>query len=300
MDADRVEREQGLASLASVQHGVVSRRQLEAVGLRRGAIARRVESGRLHRLHHGVYALGHPVLTVRGHWLAAVLACGDGAVLSHASAAAAWDLRRSDASLIDVIVPVAGGRKRRGIRIHRRPDLARQDTTTLDGIPITTPTRTLIDLAPRLTHGALKRTLAQTEARRLLDDAQIADAFARRSTRSGAKRLQQALQDPTITRSELEDRFLALLDRERLPRPLVNHHVLHHEVDFVWPTHRLIVETDGREHHGTAEAFEHDRRRDVELTIAGYRVVRFTHRQVTEHAATTAAELHALLSRSRA
>lgn len=287
-----------VVSLATSQHGVVARRQLSRAGLSDSAIALAVRRGRLLRLHQGVYAVGHRALTAQGWWMAAVLACGDGAVLSHATAGAAWDLRSSNTALIHVIVPTAGGRARhRGLRIHRRPDLRSDETTHLGAIPITTPARTLLDLAARLPRPALERALERAEAQRIVDHADLTTLLLRRRSQPGARKLAslEITDEPALTRSELEDRFLELLPRHDLPRPLTNHRVLDYEVDFVWPERRLIVETDGHRHHGTRQAFERDRRRDARLQRAGYAVLRFTYRQVIEAPEETVATVRELL-----
>jgi predicted transcriptional regulator of viral defense system len=161
--------DQSIAALASRQYGVVARRQLRALGLSDGAIAHRAASGRLHRVHHGVYAVGHAVLVARGHWMAAVLGCAPGAVLSHAAAGALWGLRRSATTVIDVTVPGSGGRHRKqGIRIHRARSLDGR-TATEAGIPVTTPERTILDLAATLPRRPLERVLDQAENLRLTD-----------------------------------------------------------------------------------------------------------------------------------
>jgi predicted transcriptional regulator of viral defense system len=169
--------ERAIAALATRQHGVVSRAQLRALGLSDGAITARARRGVLHRVHHRVYAVGHTVLAVRGHWMAATLACGPGAALSHASAAALWELRASAARIVDVTVPGAGSRTRRGLRIHRARDLT-GETTTHDGIPVTTPARTILDLAATLQRRPLERLLDQAENTRLTHVAAL-DALAR-------------------------------------------------------------------------------------------------------------------------
>jgi hypothetical protein len=171
MDAMRpnfVERpvDRAIARLAGVQHGVVSTRQLAELGVSPRAVSHRCAAGRLHRIHHGVYAVGHPVVSRHGRWLAAVLACGPDAALSHASAAALWELRATAATRIDVSVPGAGGRSRPGLRIHRRPAL---QTTTKDGIPVTTVAWTLFDLAATMPRRALERAMDGAEVQHLLD-----------------------------------------------------------------------------------------------------------------------------------
>jgi hypothetical protein len=270
-----------LADLAARQHGVVSRGQLLELGLDRGTIERRVRSGRLHRLYRGVFVVGHTLVPVDGRYLAAVLACGPQAALSVRSAAALWGIRPSAAARIDVTVShTSGVRSTRSIVVHRsrRP----VDTTTRDGIPVTTPGQTLADLATALPRRALEKAAEQAEALRL--DVRIPAGHP------GAKRLAEATaHDLTATtRSPLEDAFLELCDAHGIPRPLVNAVVEGFEVDFCWPADRLIVETDGYQHHGTRAAFERDRARDARLTARGWRVLRFTSAQVRRDAASTA------------
>jgi hypothetical protein len=265
--------EHGLADLAAQQFGVVSRGQLHALGFTNGAIQRNVAAGRLHRRHRGVYSVGHTLISRHGAYLAAVLACGPGAVLSYRSAAALWGLRPSDASRIDVTVPhTCGVRTSAAIVVHRsrRPVKA----TTHDGIPVTTPGQTLADLATALPRRALEKVAEAAEANRLHVEVDAAHP--------GAKRLDEVLAAhdlDTTTRSGLEDALLALCDAHGIPRPLVNARVAGFEVDFCWSDERLIVETDGR-HHQTRAAFERDRARDALLTALGWRVMRFTARQV--------------------
>jgi very-short-patch-repair endonuclease len=286
-----------IAALAGRQHGVVTRAQLRALGLSDDAVDKRAERGRLHRLHRGVYAVGHTVLGARGRWMAAVLAAGPGAVLSHAAAGALWELRPSAAARTDVTVPGSGGRRKRpGLRIHRARDVSGQ-TTTHHGIPVTTPARTILDLAATLERRRLEILLDRAENARLTDVASL-DALARAHTgHRGASRLREALNThtpgTTITRSELEERFLALCRDAGLSTPRVNHHVAGLEVDFLFEAARLVVETDGYRHHRTRDQFERDRDRDAALTRAGYRTLRFTHRQLTTAPRDVAATLEA-------
>jgi predicted transcriptional regulator of viral defense system len=271
-------RDERLAKLATAQQGVISVGQLYMLGFDRDAVARRVRSGRLHRIHRGVYAVGHTVLNRNARYLAAVLAAGDGAVLSHRSAAVLWNIHRSNAAKIDVTVPrICGFRSTPTIAVHR-PRLPPAQTTHA-GIPVTTPGRTLQDLATGVPRRTLEKAAEMAEALRLhveLDP-----------HHPGAARLDAVLEQHDLdhtTRSPLEDDFLVLCDRHGIPRPLVNTYVEGFEVDFVWPEARLIVETDSRTWHGTAEAFERDRARDARLTVAGWRVVRFTRRRVRAEA----------------
>ena len=277
----------------------MSTAQLLAAGIGHGAIEHRVRRGRLHRRHRGVYAVGTPHLTPRGHLWGAVLACGGpgSAVLSHKSAAAVWDLLPSPARFD--VTTLGNSRSTKAIRVHRSTTLIPDDITHHDGLPVTTVARTLIDLATTLTPHRLERVVHRAEHLRLLDTYSLNAQFARATGRR-TKPLRQALQtleahDPDVTRSTLEERLLALIAEAGLPRPQTNVMVGGHEVDFFWPEHRLIVETDGAATHATPTAFEDDRKRDAELTILGYRVVRFTRRQVAEHPRATLATLVLLL-----
>ena len=228
-----------IASLAGGQHGVVARWQLLRLGLSEGAIDRRLAAGRLHRLHRGVFAVGHTALRAEGRWMAAVLALGGDAVLSHATAAAAWDLRPLISGAIHVTVPGTAGRKRRaGIRLHRSRTLTPHETTTHRGIPVTTPRRTIIDLARTLEGRPLEHVARPRRQRRLID-------FAELRNRPIPPSLQAVLSlytaGSTVTRSEMEERFLALCDHHGIPRPKVNTRIEGEEVDFVWrdaTTHR--------------------------------------------------------------
>jgi very-short-patch-repair endonuclease len=286
-----------ISDLAGRQYGVLSRAQLKDLGLGPDAIKHRIRAGGLHVLHRGVYAVGHTVLDAHGRWLAAVLACGPGAALSHASAAALWELRVIESARIHVTVPRAGGRGAlKAIAVHRtrRPI----ESTIHRGIPVTTPMRTLADLADTATNRVLERAVEQAEVLRLLDVRAIhalAEAHPGRRGPARLRALMRGYEPAAFTRSDLEDAFLALCRRHHLPRPAVNRRVQGMEVDFSWPAHRLVAEVDGFRYHGTRAAFERDRVRDATLTAAGWRVVRFTDRQVRRAAAATAQLLEALL-----
>jgi very-short-patch-repair endonuclease len=229
-----------------------------------------------------VYAVGHTALTLKGRLLAAVLACGPGAVLSHHSAAELWELRRSHGARIHVTVPAASGRRpTNGLAIHRtrRPI----ESTTRDGIPVTTPMRTLADLADTLPQRQLEKALEQAHALKLLDVAAIDALHA--PGRRGPARLKALVRqhdiEHTHTRSELEDAVLALCDRYGIPRPRTNVLIEGYEVDFAWPEQKLIVEADSWRHHSSRRVFEHDRAKDADLTARGWRVVRLTHARIT-------------------
>jgi very-short-patch-repair endonuclease len=286
-----------VAQLAARQHGLVTYEQLLRTGLGRGAIAWRVREGWLHRIHRGVYAVGHAVLTPEGRWLAAVLACGDGAVLSHRSAAALWGLRPSSARTVEVTVQRGGGRRRAGIAVHR--PAAPVESAVERRIPVTSPARTLLDLAGVVDFASLRRAVERAEELRLFDLRAIEEVLAAHPGRRGRRALMAAVEharDVTLTRSELERLFLELCEAHGLPRPLVNVQVEGLEVDFHWPHARLVVEADSRRHHGTAAAFERDRRRDERLVAAGWTVLRVTHRRLVSDAAGVADTLRALLA----
>ena len=288
--------DRAIAALAARRYGLVTRAQLRAIGLSDTAVTKRAAAGRLHRVHTGVYAVGHRVLPARGAWMAAALACGDGAVLSHASAAALWEIRPTD-GVVHVTVPTAGGRHRPALCVHRDPRLAADEVTTRHGIPVTTVARTLLDLAATLAPRALQRALDEAAVRRWLDIALFDALIARHAGHHRAAKLRDALDGhrpgTTLTRSELEERFLELCRTYDLPQPEVNARVAGLEVDFLFGTARLVVETDGWRFHGTRAAFERDRQRDATLTLAGYRVLRFTHRRVESDPAAVAAILAA-------
>src|SRR3712207_3661029 len=280
-----------LAAVALEQHGVVSTAQLRGLGVARGGIQHRVRRGRLHPVHRGVYAVGHPRIPARGRLWAAVLAT-DG-VLSHRAAAALWDIAPFPLGAIDVTT-----RRHRkgppGVRVHQSPTL---ESTTYDGLPVTTVGRTLLDLADVLDAHRLERACHRAEHLRLLDLATIPDLPGRSTAklRRALATLEHA--SPDVTRSAFEERFLAFLNASDLPRPRTNTRIAHHEVDFLWPDARLIVETDGAATHLTARAFQRDRERDFDLTARGYRVVRITWRQLTLQPDTVARRLRSLLAR---
>jgi very-short-patch-repair endonuclease len=285
-----------MAELAGRQHGVVARRQLTALGVSRHAVGRLLERGRLHDVHRGVYAVGFRRLTRFGVWMAAVLAAGEGTVLSHRSASELWRIRETARRTIDVTSPRDVRRAR--LCVHRTM-LPPDEVTVEDAIPVTTAARTLLDLAAILDEHQLARACERAEALRLGSPTSLQDLVDRYPRRPGTPKLRRLLDQnrvtPTRTRNDFERDFLTLLDAERLPRPLVNERLGDVEPDFRWPEQRLIVETDGFETHGTRAAFERDRARDRQLTAQGWRVVRITPRQLKDDSTTVAAELRAIL-----
>jgi hypothetical protein len=272
---------EGVARAASAQWGVLTRGQLLDAGVSPAAIATWRRRGRLHGVYRGVYTVGHRSLGVEGRRLAAVLACGPGAVLSHRTAAAHWSLLRTDQTRIDVTAP-RGRHGAPGIRLHRSRSLDALDTTNHEGIPITTVSRTLLDIAAQERKGELERALAQAERLQLYDHRAITAVIARSNGHRGSTVLARATtREAKWTRNEWEAEFLALIRKAGLPEPLTNDalHAADHghcEPDYHWPTHQVIVETDGFETHGTRAAFRGDRAKDAALTASGYRVLRFT------------------------
>jgi very-short-patch-repair endonuclease len=248
-------------------------------------------AGWLHRIHHGVYAVGHRALSKEGDWMAAVLACGIGAAISHAHAAALWSIRPDPGrGPIDVTLRTRAGRKRRaGIRVHRPRVLRDEEFSTRRGIPCTTPARTILDLAGVVHGRPLERAIDEGARLRLLDMDDLVEILEHHRGHPGARRLRGVLArheiGSTLTRSELEERFLRLCRQEQFPAPLVNAPLLGYVVDFLWPGEMVIVELDGHQSHGTRAAFESDRDRDSSLLAAGYLVLRFTWRDVTRRPA---------------
>jgi very-short-patch-repair endonuclease len=282
-------------------HGVAGRRELLAAGEKPRAIQARLEAGRYLAVYEGVYAIGHADLTVLGRRRAIVLACGEGAVLSHRSAAGAWGLRPDGSARWDVTVRTPSRRQPRApVKVFRHPTLRADEITDLDGIPTTTVARTLLDLAAIVPPHHLRRAVERAVELELFDLTamhQALDAHLRRPGRPALVALLADLQDHDLprTRSDVEAAFLQLCLDHQLPRPQVNHHDNGRERDFRWPDHRLIAEVDGWIHHRSRTAFTTDRRRDREALAEGYRVARFTATEVLRAPAAIAAELRALL-----
>lgn len=287
-----------MAELADRQHGVVSRTQLLALGFGRRAIQHRIDRGRLHRIHSGVYAVGRSSLDPAGHRMAALLRAGPDAVISHRTAAALWGLMPTAQTMIDVTIPRRGIRSPRAIRIHCSEVLDPADRTTIDGIPVTSLPRTLLDLAPILRPDQLLRVIEQAVRLGRFDLAAV-EADVARAPRRGVARLRGVLADyrePAPTRSELERSFVALVERARLPKPQVNVQVAGLEVDFCWPEAWLVVELDGRAFHTSPRQFERDRLRDAQLQRAGYRVLRVTFKRLHEDPAGVIDDIRALIA----
>lgn len=311
-------------ALARSQHGVVTRTQLISCGVRPQAIKHRLARGRLHRTRwRGVYALGRPQLTRYGLLIAAVLACGKGAVLSHVSAAGLWELlARSRLAPIEVSVPATRNPRLAGIAVHRRAKLEPGDVTTLQGIPVTSPIRTLIDLArcvdpatgtrggivrragvrgpaPAITRDELEAAINAADRLDLVDPATLEDALGDRAGEPGVGVLHEVLDRRTfaLTDSALERRFLRLVREAGVPLPLTQQHVNGHRVDFYWPRLGLVVETDGLRYHRTPAQQAADRERDQAHAAAGLATLRFTHAQVARDRERVVATLRAVARR---
>lgn len=295
------ERERAITRLAGEQHGLVTTRQLHALGLSPGSVAHRVRQRRLVRRYRGVYAVGAAPLTGAGRRLAAVLACGDGAAASHTAAAAALDLLPDRPGVVHVTVPPGNGSgSRPAIRVHRGRPLEDAEVVVVDGIPVTSVARTLVDLGDVVAPERLRRAFVRAEQLRVVDMVSIEASLATAGRRRGARLLRELLTvyDPrwSQTRSVLEIAMLDVAQRFDLPEPEVNAWILERFlVDFLWRDAALIVETDGGEVHGTATARRDDARRDHALRRAGFRVLRVRYADVRRRPEAVAASVGAAL-----
>ena len=273
----------------------MSRARLHELGFTDDAIWRRVRDGRLRRLHRGVYAVGHVSIGRHGRWLAAVLACGVGAALSLRSAAHLHELRSSSPSRPDVSRSGGGRRHLSGVVLHQPGRPLTGEVVVRERIPVTTVERTLADLAGVLGAGALERAIARAEAMHVLHVPTLLECVA---LRPGAPIVRGILADwkPPMTKSDLEGLLLDVLASAGLPRPEVNTHVMGFEVDAFWPAARVVAEADSFAFHGSRYDVERDRHRDAVLTAAGYRVLRFTWRQLLDRPAEVTAAVAAALA----
>ena len=273
-----------MAALASRQHGVVARAQLLELGFTRDAIRRRIEARRLRRLFDGVYAVGHWALTPKSRDLAAVLACGPRALLSHRSAGVRHQLLQHSGKEVEVTTP-RGRKPKAGIRLHRSRTVHPDDRAEVDGIPITSVARTIVDLAGVLDDRRLVAVVNEAEVQKVFDLAEIEAVLRRRAGGVGPKRLRRVLanyqEPPGYTVSEAEALLHSICERSALPR---GRRVVvgPYELDFYWPDARLAVEVDGRAFHATRRAFQEDRERDRVLAAQGIQVARVTWRDLTE------------------
>lgn len=292
-----------IAVLATRQGGVILRPQLLEIGLGTKAIAYRVRVGRLIVEYDGVYAVGHQAMTREGRWRAAVAACGEKAVLSHWDAAAYWGLMPLHGRLIHVTTPSRSGRgpDRTRIKLHRAGTLRPWECAVTEGMPTTTVARTLLDLAPKLRPRTMEDAIAHAnrlDLFDLLDVRRCLDEHPRQHGAPALRRLLDALEGvgTADVRSILEVLVLQLCDDYALPEPIANASVDGILVDFFWPAKRLMVEADSYTYHSMPSAFERDRERDQQLTLAGYTVVRFTYAQVSRQPALVRRRLRRLLS----
>jgi very-short-patch-repair endonuclease len=280
-----------LWALARDQHGVITRAQLLRAGLTSKAIEVRTRGGRLHAIHRGVYAVGRPQLTLRGWWSGAVLRCGKGALLSHLSAGFLWRICGRDTgsegevdrpSWIHVSVDAGKTHKLSGVRIHKRRYLPGSDRALCDRIPVTSPARTLIDLATVLESGQLEAAVNAADKRDVIDPERLRSEIESHRGTAGVPALGALLDRHTfaVTDSELERRFLRLVRRAGLPKPFTQQRVNGYLVDFFWPELKLVVETDGLRYHRTATQQSRDRERDQAHVAAGLIALRFSHAQV--------------------
>ena len=287
-----------IAELAGRQNGVVALRQLLGLGVTRKAVEFRLECGRLHTIYRGVYAVGHRVLSLDGWRMAAVLASGDGAVVSHVSAAALHGLLPSSPAVADVTVRTRRHR-RRGIRWHYAL-LPPDEITTVRGIPVTTVPRTILDLAAVRPREDVERALHESEVRRLTDRLSLPDLLERYPRRHGTRVVRAILAERrSVPKNALEAAFAAFLRRYRLPLPETNVWLTvgkhRYEIDCLWRAQRVIVELDGRAVHDTARAFETDRAKDRRLAVAEWLPLRVTWNHLHKGEAQLAGDLRALL-----
>ena len=285
-----------------MQHGVVARRQLLELGMDRGTIGRRLKRGYLHEFHLGVYVFGVRRISRKGRWMAAVLACGPSAVLSHRAAACLWGLMSPRDVYPEVTVP-RGRRARRPRIICREAELAADEVDVGDGIPVTSVFRTMADLAAVLDARQLERAWNELKVRGGTDRISMAEMLVRHKGKRGTATLRALLgstKPEGITRNDFEEAFVALLDAHRLPRPRLNATLFlrgrFYEIDCLWEHQRLALELDSREVHATPQAFQSDRRRDRVLLAEGYRTTRVTWHQLRDEPAEVVADLRRALS----
>jgi very-short-patch-repair endonuclease len=297
--------DRAIVAMAARQHGIISLAQLLGLGLSERAVHARVAAGRLHRIHQGVYAVGRPDVTIKGRWMAAVLACGEGALLSHQSAATLRELLNARAGRVHVTVPRRTTVARAGIRVHRSTCIEPQDRTEVDGIPCTSVPVTLLGIAATAPRNVLDSACNRAEMEGVLDMRAIEELLERRRSHPGARRLRAALEVDGLgldrTKSRLEERFLRLARETGLPTPAINAWMPipgeEMQCDFVWHRERLVVEVDTWETHGTRRAFRNDRRRDRLLRAHGWDVMRVTGYDVYGDADQIIGEVRMLLER---
>jgi very-short-patch-repair endonuclease len=267
-------------TLARSQYWVVTRAQLLDLGISRHAIEHELRIGRLHRVFRGVYAVGRHDLSRHGYWMAAVLSCGPGAALSHDSAGALFDIRPYCDGPIEVSVPSSANRQRGGIKVHRRQ--TELVLGTCDGIQVTSPIDTIIDLAPRLSRDEIEQMVNDADKYDLVDPETLRNVLDSKPPRLGIAKLRTILDRDTFvfTDSTLERYFLPIVKRAGLPKPQTQRYLGSYRVDFFWPELGLVVETDSLRHHRTPAQQARDHRRDQAHLAAGRTPLRFTHGQI--------------------
>jgi hypothetical protein len=285
-DLKSIARSRATWRLAREQHGVLTHADLLGLGFTAKAIKHRVASGRLHPISVGVYAVGRPELTPHGRWMAAVLACGDEAMLSHRSAAELWGIGHEDGKRIDVTVRRKAEIHRQGLKVRARPTLGASSFVVRFGIPVTHLVQTLVDLATELKPMRLERAVNEADKLDLVDPETLRRALEGYGGMPGVRTLRTMLDRHTfrLSDSDLEILFRPLALAAGFPLPLSKHRVLGYETDFFFPDHDLIVETDGLRYHRTAAQQARAAKRDQKHVAAGFRVLRFTHWQIA-HAA---------------
>jgi very-short-patch-repair endonuclease len=270
-----------IAEIARLQRGLVERGQLAAAGIGLGAVDWRLATGRLYPVHRGVYSYGFSRLVPLGRETAALLAVGADAVLSHLSAASVWGIHPSgpNEGPVEVLIGARHVRRRAGIVAHRTTRLGRHEVRIFQGLPVTSPARTALDIAAEVSLRELERAVDEAMIRRLVRYSQLRAAASQAKGRRGGPLLSAVLDHrgaPTITRSQAEERFLELVGAAELPQPEVNVQLNGYEVDFLWREQKVVVEVDGYTYHATRSAFERDRTKDASLLAAGIQVMRIT------------------------
>jgi hypothetical protein len=268
--------------MARRQHGVVTRRDLLELGFSSAAIEHRLATGRLRPVARGVYTVGWPLTDRKQGWMAAVLVCGEGALLSHGSAAALWGIGPEGAGPVDVSIRRHCGVSRPGVSARARPRLSGRDVTERHGIPVTTPVRTLIDQATELSPSRLERMVNEADKHDVIDPEALREALEDYAGERGVRPLRTLLDRLTfrLSDTELEVLFRPIATQAGLPVPLTKEWVNNFEVDFFWPDLGLVVETDGWRYHRTASAQTRDAHRDQTHTASGLTPLRFSHYQV--------------------
>jgi very-short-patch-repair endonuclease len=294
---------QRIAAIAERQRGRVTRRQLLAAGISKSAIGRMISRGLLHPEHVGVYTVAHRTPVPFGRETGALLACGDRACLSHGSAGAVWGILEPDRGAVEVtIVACDSGRRRPEIEVHHSRDLAARDLRVHNGLPLTSPARTLLDLAGRLDRRSLERALDEAlVVRKIVSRSQILDILGRANGHAGASMLRALMarrRNSAITHSEAERRCLELIRKAGLPEPQTQVTIAGYKVDLLWPDHRVVFEIDGYGFHTSRLAFDRDRRKDAALKAAAYDPNRLSRDQVMFEPYLAIAAISAALTRA--